>query len=181
MSGFRKIIAVIVFFLCFNLANLYADFEFNGGILLGWNNFGEYMDFGFLANFNLGYTTADIVTRRALWDGSIEKVKKFNNNDFDILFDFGVGMPFFQAGVLFNYYLFDLGYYSRIIFGIGAGGGWALGLLGRDDTLFDHGPYFRFNIPILFDESPFILGLSFDYYLFTKNYMQIGGYFKFIF
>ena len=183
----QVIILICVLFFSVQTNVLAGDFEGTWGFGAGGNNYG-----GFSINtwLNLGYTSADmeINSRRAteaherglgVSAGSLMRVKEkvVDNYDFDILFNLTAGLPFVQAGGLFNFYFLTP---SIFALGVGLGGGYAIGYLGNESD-FAYGPYIRAAIPLLLNGSGVGLNIAFDYFFFEKGYIQIGFNFSFVY
>jgi len=168
----KKMICFFVVFAClciYGATNVYASSELGLGFRAGWTNFDneflEGLSFGFPITF--GYTSAEIRQRRA------NKLKLAGPLDFDIFVDIDIGIPISRGGGIFNFYIFP----ETLPISIGVGGGWAAGYdLTNLPSSFVHGPYVRGAICAVNS----MLGVTFDYFFFEKNCIQIGAYLKFI-
>jgi hypothetical protein len=180
-SRVKYVLCIIVCLFFAGVSHAYADFEFDLGIGLAWDNFGEYQISAFIP-INWGFTSAKIETeiRYDSFEGyhKVENVKRLKPFGFDILLDINPGYPFVQGGGIFNLYPIASEYYGLAI-GIGVGGGYAIGYGILDDEAFSHGPYIRCALPFVLGSR--YLGVVFDYFLFEKHAMQIGGYLKYFF
>lgn len=181
MKKFLVFLGFAVFF-AGGIAKANAEhFEFNWGFTAGWNDTGVLLGMGLtLSRFTFGWTTGEVEHYReelGMRSWGMEYVKKVRKEvspfNFDVLLDVNLGIPITQGGLLFNIYPLSF-------IGLGAGGGWAVGVLVNEinDLLdsssdFSDSPYVRGT---LFLPARFMqVGVLFDYY-FTGGNMQIGGY-----
>ena len=184
-------ICISVFFMTGITKTYGENFEFNWGVVAGWNSIeGNIGGFEAFTRLFFGWTTADIsyttrfATRSDIAAGIArpgelihERYKDIKPFDMDFLFDINLGFPISQGGLIFNLYPLSF-------LGVGAGGGWAAGFKDvlDDDKSFDdkfiHSPYIRGTV--FFSIIGFQLGAIYDY-LFYGGYSQIGGYFSYLF